>query len=198
LRLEASVETNAPTLAAWLQQSRNDAIGGAAPIPPHIRRQFAGFYDEDVLSRARYKVGDGGAVNLGNLAITYGDQSAIVLVDVIVFANAYDVQNNLVLWAHELKHVQQYRDWGVLDFAKRYLRSWNGVENEAESLASSYENRMNSLSAAPSNAGQAMVQQTPASVCSTPYESCWMSMATPCGAQCYCPSYSGPVWGQAQ
>jgi len=197
LRREASVETNAPILAAWLQQSRNNAIGGASPIPIHIRQRFTGFYDEDVLSRARYKVGDTGAVNLGNLALTYGDRSAIVLVDVIVFANAYDIQNNLALWAHELRHVQQYRDWGVLDFAKRYLRSWNGVENEAESMASSYQNRTNPP-IGPYNGGQVVIQQTPASICATAYGSCWMSMAIPRGAQCYCASYNGTFWGQAR
>lgn len=36
-----------------------------------------------------------------------------------------------------------------------------------------------------------------ASVCSTPYGSCAMSVAIPKGSSCYCPSFYGAVWGQA-
>ena len=36
-----------------------------------------------------------------------------------------------------------------------------------------------------------------ASFCSTFYGSCAMSVAIPKGSSCYCPSYFGPVWGQA-
>lgn len=211
IRLEASAQANAPFLAAWLQQSRNNAIQGALPIPPHIRQEFVGFFDEDVLNRARYKVGDAGAVNLGNLAITYGDQSAIVLIDTIVFANARAAQNDLVLWAHELQHVRQYRDWGVHDFAIRYLRSWNGVERDAEAVASNFENVYNQKiahqSRSQANNGPFTpvgtqppmgTQQAPASICTTPSGFCYMNMAIPRGAPCYCVNQFGQFWGQAQ
>ncbi len=211
IRHEAGVQANAPLLAAWLIQSRNNAIQGALPIPPHIRQEFVGFFDEDVLNRARYKVGDAGAVNLGNLAITYGDQSAIVLIDTIVFANARAAQKDLVLWAHELQHVRQYRDWGVHDFAIRYLRSWNGVERDAESVASNFENvydqKIAHQSSGATNTGPFTpvgtqppmgTQQTPASICTTPSGFCYMNMAIPRGAPCYCVNQFGQFWGQAQ
>ena len=34
-------------------------------------------------------------------------------------------------WAHELKHVLQFEEWGVAGFAARYLNNSQAVENEA-------------------------------------------------------------------
>lgn len=124
-----------PALEAWLTQSRNDARnGGTSPIPGHIRQQLNGFYDQDILNRASYKIGDNGALNLGRLAPIAMDGAAITLIDVIVFYRPSDV-NNIFLWVHELMHVKQYRDWGTRDFTIRYLRDpihdRNPVENEA-------------------------------------------------------------------
>jgi hypothetical protein len=73
--------------------------------------------DEDILNRATFKVGDDGTLNLGGLVVQFGDQNedgtirAITLIDVIVFATEGDAAD-LDLWAHELFHVRQYRDWG--------------------------------------------------------------------------------------
>ena len=36
-----------------------------------------------------------------------------------------------------------------------------------------------------------------ASVCVTPYGNCPMGVAIPIRSSCYCPTYMGPVWGQA-
>lgn len=122
-RLEGQAQAGAPVLENWFIQSRNNAAsGGTFPVPPHIRQALAGFYDEDILNRARYKIGDAGVVNLASLSISYGHADAVTLIDVIVFANQAGA-NDPVLWAHELKHVQQFRDWGTRDFSIRYLRS---------------------------------------------------------------------------
>ncbi|MNF04821.1 hypothetical protein D3C80_2044220 [compost metagenome] len=59
------------------------------------------------------------------------DTEAVTLVDVIVFRSLNDAMENLPLWAHELKHVEQYQQWGVEEFAARYSRDFNAVESPA-------------------------------------------------------------------
>jgi hypothetical protein len=59
------------------------------------------------------------------------DVNAVTLVDIIVFRNPDDALNNAALWAHELKHVQQYLQWGVGEFAARYTRDYNAIEAPA-------------------------------------------------------------------
>ena len=185
MRLEAQVQATAPILERWLIESRNSAKrGGTSPIPPQIRENLEGFYDEDILNRVSFKVGDSGLANLANLSIRYGDAAAVTLIDVVVFNNNSDAQNNVVLWAHELKHVQQFRDWGVRDFAIRYLRSWRGVEGEANTAEEQFvqwhdENFADEV----------------ASVCETAYGNCEMGVEISVGDRCYCPSIYGQIAG---
>ncbi len=132
---EIQAQGNAPLLAAWIQQSRNDARNsGTSPIPEKIKQQLNGFYRPQVLNGTVYKIGDNGLLNLGQLATVVGDAEAITLIDVIVFKSPDDI-NNLSLWVHELMHAEQYFSWGVYNFAIRYLRDpehyRNPVENEA-------------------------------------------------------------------
>jgi len=140
---EIQAQGFSPTLEGWLLQSRNDALnGGASPIPNYIRQQLNGFYDQDILNRARYKVGDNGLLNLGRLAPLAMDGAAITLIDVIVFHHPADL-DNISLWVHELMHVKQYRDWGTRDFTIRYLRDpvhdRNPVENEAREAERAFQ-----------------------------------------------------------
>ena len=124
---------------AALQQSRDTARqGGTKPVPPSIRAALKGFYDDDTLNRASFVIGDPAAVNVATLALSYGDAVAVTLIDTVVFKNADDANTNAVLWAHELRHIQQFRDWGLHGFATRYLRSWNDVENEAYGKADEF------------------------------------------------------------
>ena len=183
MRLEAQVQATAPILQNWLIASRNSAKGGGtSPIPPQIRQNLEGFYDDDILNRVSFKVGDSGVANLANLSIRYGDAAAVTLIDVVVFNNNSDAQNNVVLWAHELKHVQQFRDWGVRDFAIRYLR--RGVEGEANTAEEQFvqwhdENFADEV----------------ASVCETAYGNCEMGVEIRVGDRCYCPSIYGQIAG---
>lgn len=124
----------------WLMQSRNAAASaGTSSIPPYIRQQLQGFYQEALLDRVRFTTAELGALNLANLSIHYGDAAAVTLIDVIVFKKATDAYNNTTLWAHELKHVQQFHEWGVAGFVRRYLEDWNGVEDEAHAAESVYQ-----------------------------------------------------------
>ena len=128
---ELLVQSNAPIFEVWLNQSRADSMADPMPMPKKVRQELGDFYPTWVLDRASYKVGDGGIFNLGNLSIQYGGSAAVTLNDVIVFLYPEDAATNTVLWSHELKHIQQFSDWGVHDFAVRYLRDWNAVEDEA-------------------------------------------------------------------
>ena len=119
-------------LQNWIVQSRNTAAtGDIQPIPLNIRAQLEPYYDIGVLDSARYKVGDDTELNAANAMLQNPDVNAVTLVDIIVFRNPDDALNNVALWAHELKHVQQYQQWGVSEFATRYTRDYSAVETPA-------------------------------------------------------------------
>ncbi|MGH8351973.1 MAG: DUF4157 domain-containing protein [Pseudomonas sp.] len=124
-------------LQGWIVQSRNAAAtGDIRTIPLNIRAQLEPYYDIQVLDTARYKVGDDGELNAANTMLQNPDVNAVTLMDIIVFRNADDALNNVALWAHELKHVQQYLQWGVSEFATRYTRDYNAVETPAYEIQS--------------------------------------------------------------
>jgi hypothetical protein len=56
---------------------------------------------------------------------------AVTLDDVIVFQERSAALEDPKLWAHELKHVMQFAEWGVDGFALRYLNDYEAVEHEA-------------------------------------------------------------------
>jgi hypothetical protein len=119
-------------LQSWIVQSRNTAAtGDIRTIPLNIRAQLEPYYDIQVLDSARYKVGDDVELNAANTMLQNPDVSAVTLIDIIVFRSADDALNNVALWAHELKHVQQYLQWGVREFSTRYTRDYTTVEAPA-------------------------------------------------------------------
>ena len=63
--------------------------------------------------------------------IRFGHVPAMTLDDVIVFQDRRAALEDPKLWAHELKHVMQFAEWGVAGFATRYLRDYEAVESEA-------------------------------------------------------------------
>jgi hypothetical protein len=125
----------APALALWLTQARADAaVTGLQPIPPHIREQLLRWYDPVVLDAARYKVSDSGQFNAATAMLQNPDVGAVTLIDIILFRDAESAEQNIVLWAHELKHVQQFQEWGVEGFAQRYTQDFNAVEAPAYAI----------------------------------------------------------------
>jgi hypothetical protein len=122
----------APALALWLTQARAEAANtGMQPIPPNIREQLLRWYDPGVLDAAHYKVSDNGQLNAANAMLQNPDVGAVTLIDIILFRDAQAAEQNVALWAHELKHVQQYQEWGVEGFAQRYTQDFNAVEAPA-------------------------------------------------------------------
>jgi hypothetical protein len=130
-------QLRAPVLEAWLLSSRNAIFLEAEPVPLAIRAALAGRVPQEVLDRARYKVGYNDSLNLGHVAMNYGDLlhgktvEAITLVDVILFREDVSDLASLPLWIHELTHVQQFMDWGVREFAQRYIDDPSSVEAHA-------------------------------------------------------------------
>ncbi|UVK97011.1 DUF4157 domain-containing protein [Pseudomonas sp. B21-048] len=125
----------APALALWLTQARAEAASaGIQPIPAHIREQLLRWYDPSVLDTARYKVSDNGQFNAATAMLQNPDVGAVTLIDIILFRDAQTAEQNTALWAHELKHVQQFQAWGVEGFAQRYTQDSNAVEAPAYAI----------------------------------------------------------------
>ena len=131
VRLEDQAATGAAAVEKWLIVSRNAArSSGVSPMPPAIRQALGNFYDQQIYEMVAFKIADSGALNLVNLAFRFGDADAVTLIDTVIFKNEA-AASDPGLWVHELKHVQQFRDWGTRTFSIRYLNSWDSVENEA-------------------------------------------------------------------
>lgn len=124
-------------LQRWVEESRQRALAnGVSPIPPGIREQLQAFFDPEILETVRYRVGDEIPTTLTHALLQNPDVSAVTLVDLIVFQHAEDAQSNVALWAHELTHVQQYRELGIDVFTTRYVRDYVSLESPAYQMQS--------------------------------------------------------------
>jgi hypothetical protein len=139
-----SHEAGALVLEGWILQSFNTSFDSAQPMPAAIKQALTGYIDANILDRVRYQVGVDDILNLAELTIAYGDQvsglqtQAMTLLDLVVFRNDADALNNPALWAHELTHVKQYREWGTHEFALRYVRDPQAVEAQANAVEAGY------------------------------------------------------------
>lgn len=148
-----------PALEQAIIASRNTAINGSMPIPQNIRQQLTGYASEDSMNRVRYKIGDNGFVNLARLLEQGGLASAVTLIDVIVFRGPSEASDPS-LWAHELTHVDQYRD-GTHSFAVRYTRNWQTIENPAYEKGDNFFNWQSSNDGMPNQAPTPFPNQMP-------------------------------------
>lgn len=129
---EDGLNLAAARLEAWLLQSRQAALrAGTEPIPLMIRAQLAPFYDDALLDEVRYRIGITDEMDAATVILQNPDVQAVTLVDVVVFRSSDAAVEDAVLWAHELWHVQQYREWGTDGFAQRYTRNFQAVEGPA-------------------------------------------------------------------
>ncbi|WP_376782909.1 eCIS core domain-containing protein [Stutzerimonas balearica] len=137
-------------LQNWLQYSRDSALAaGVQPMPLQIRAQLEPWFDFGVLDAARYRVGDPSTLAAADAMLQNPDVNAVTLVDVIVFRHAADAEDNAALWAHELKHVEQYQQWGVAEFAWRYTQDYRAVEAPAYALEREVSQALKAAEAAP-------------------------------------------------
>ncbi|PMZ92113.1 MULTISPECIES: DUF4157 domain-containing protein [unclassified Pseudomonas] len=120
------------SLVFALRQARDEATAnGTQPIPLHIRAQLEPWYDFAVLDAARYRVGNEQQISAANALLQNPDVNAVTLIDTVIFRRPADAEDNVALWAHELKHVQQYQALGVEGFAQQYTRDYQALEGPA-------------------------------------------------------------------
>jgi hypothetical protein len=128
---ETMAEALVPLLVTWIEAARDGAkAAGVEPIPQPIRAALAGYVPDEVLARVRWRVGDADFA-LPPGAIRLADVFAVTLDDVVIFKERSAALGDPKLWAHELKHVMQYAEWGIEEFARRVLLDYSAVEDEA-------------------------------------------------------------------
>lgn len=121
-----------PLVAALIVYSRDDALAhGVEPIPAWVREAIEGDVPEAVLDRVRWCADCGGEFSLQKQAFRLELVPAITLDHVVVFADREAALTDPALWLHELRHVMQFEEWGVADFARRYVEDYEAVEREA-------------------------------------------------------------------
>ncbi|MCU0571358.1 MAG: DUF4157 domain-containing protein [Syntrophobacteraceae bacterium] len=126
----------ADTLAEAIRYSRDRALTSSRPIPDRVRRALVPYFDPLLLDRVRYTTDWSVSANgtLQRLIMMNDHVQAITLDDVIVFRDRRSA-DDLFLWSHELKHVEQYQRWGIPRFARLYLLDHRQVEREADEHA---------------------------------------------------------------
>lgn len=198
--LDTGVDLLAATLANALRSSQDQARqAGTLPIPPQIRAALLTWYPAELLQGIEYRVGIGQDPTLQSWSIRYGDAVAVTTIDTITFANAFDATNNVALWAHEVKHVEQFRRWGVMDFARRYVRDHRAVEREALAAAGAFRTAYDAGAWRGTRAtGASASASDTALVCATPEGACVMGIPLAPGQSCSCPSDRGRVPGLSQ
>ena len=122
------------TLENALKRSRDSARINSHPIPDEVREALIPFYPAELLEGIRYSIGDTSPDGLAGFAIRNGNAAAVTLIDTVVFRDETHIRN-IALWAHEMHHVEQYKEWGVAGFASRYAFNWQDVESEAQARA---------------------------------------------------------------
>jgi hypothetical protein len=127
---EQALELAAVNLQAWIEHSREQLLPGSEPIPPALREQLLTWYPPELLDSVRYRIGGSEQLDASAL-LSNPDVQAVTLVDLILFRQAEAATSDVALWAHELHHVQQYREWGTAGFARRYTRDFQAVEQPA-------------------------------------------------------------------
>lgn len=143
----------APLLADWIAASRDAAIAaGVEPVPTQIRAALAGYVPATVLDRLRWRTGAAGDLSLQQTALGFGDVPAMTLGHIIVFKNRDEALEDSTLWAHEIKHVLQFDDWGIHGFATRYINDYEAIEFAANEYRWGYMKQAGLVPAVPSTA----------------------------------------------
>lgn len=118
-------------LAVAIKIGRLEALrSGTKPVPDRLERTFRDHYPDEVLDEARWTVAEPGS-RLGRVLARWPVQEgAVTLGNVIVFKTDA-ASRNVRLLAHELVHVDQFRKMGVDEFARRYAKNPEPIEEEA-------------------------------------------------------------------
>lgn len=128
------VRVVAAPLAAAIRAARDRHWNQSLPIPYEIKRALRGHFSNEILNKARYTIGRT-EITLTNFIgkIQFGKPHAVTVGDLIVFNTYPSTSGDLVWWAHELAHVEQYRKLGIEEFAWQYMKDLGkNIEREAE------------------------------------------------------------------
>jgi hypothetical protein len=197
LRFQSEIFTG-NLLEQWIIASRNNAINGAMPMPPQVRHVLQYWYPATLLDLMRWTIGTGGDLNVANQSFRYGHAQAITLIDVVIFRDeaAY---LDLSIWVHEMKHVQQYYEYGVHSFAVQYMRSWNSIEDPAYAIQAQFTNAWNAVVSAAQSQPQFPAGGQSQAKCylSADYNNfCWLNpgIFASYGMPCTCQDQFGGVY----
>jgi len=179
------------------------------PIPADIANSLRQMgVNPGAIARAKYSTDWGAAANgtIHQVLLGNGLAGAVTLEDIIVFRDGRSV-SDLALWAHELKHVEQYSQMGVRGFAQRYVADHNSLEGPGYAEQNRVEALVSSGQSAPSvqqnfSPFQNQPVQRPAtyySFCATQFgNSPTFQGGLPNGAACSIPTPQGVLWGQVR
>ena len=132
-----------PTLANAIRRGRDQAHPRAHAIPAAIQQKLAPFFSSALLQKVRYSTEWQNATSEGalySLLLATGAE-AVTLGEVIIFRDSQHAED-LLLWAHELTHVEQYTRLGVAAFATQYLQQGWQMEQEAKAKASKIQQQL--------------------------------------------------------
>lgn len=116
-----------PVAAAMISGRNAVVANGGQPIPDRIKFFLLRWHTPELLNSVRWTSNWGPLNNTFQGAQMYFNArtNAITLINAVVFRDEASA-NDPALWAHEMVHVEQYRNWGVTDFA----RTWVGNSSE--------------------------------------------------------------------
>lgn len=139
-------ETGMQVLAQAIVYLRDIELENSKPVPEKIKRKLTPYFDRHILEKARYTTDWSPTIGAALRQFIDTDRYAlaVTLDNVIVFSDEESL-DNLWLWVHELKHVEQYDRWGIKTFAGNYLQDYQSVENEANEYAAQVLRDLRSL-----------------------------------------------------
>lgn len=126
-------------LASLIRQAHEVYNEFASPLPMEIKLILSGIVSREILNHAKFII-DANPNNVAGLINKINgssNQNHAVTIDNIIVFNSPPAKTvaGYALWVHELKHVQQYKDKGVLEFAADYTKNHGELEDEATSAA---------------------------------------------------------------
>jgi hypothetical protein len=126
-----NAQASGTALAIAIRLGRLEALRvGVKRVPDRMKRKFRDHFEEAVLEEARWTVAEPGT-RLGRILARWPvKEGAVTLGDVIVFKTESGSKNRR-LFAHELAHVEQYRELGITEFARLYAADPEPIEAEA-------------------------------------------------------------------
>ena len=129
-------------LATALRQAHAYYAQSARPLPESVRSRLSAGFPKEILDRVRVvETGDEETLPaiINFVQTRFGDAvggtSAVTIDDIVAFSQIPD-PSELEFWAHEVQHTVQYHRLGGIDgFAAEYIRSYQGLEDEANAVA---------------------------------------------------------------